>query len=224
MRSKWPDFLFTLGVRFVCGAVLGVLASILICAPMGHQAARRPLLLWVFGDEAHPHRPLYWISTWSFLGGIIAALTIPKWQTPWYRRDPDLLSLRPELVSLVQDGLGTDPHAAGFNKSLSIKTVGEDGERHEYHSMEELPPEIRSEIGSLEAEALRAKGNELIVTDTQQTKDTITIKSVHRKSVSLFKVIDAAGVEHTYHSLGEMPPEIRAAIPDLDRSLNDKDC
>ncbi|MDB6110896.1 MAG: hypothetical protein JWR69_2646, partial [Pedosphaera sp.] len=82
----------------------------------------------------------------------------------------------------------------------------------EYHSMEELPAKIRSKVEALEAEAMDAKGNEMSVTDTQQTDNTFTIKSVRRQNVSLYSVIDASGVERTYHSLDEMPPEIRAAI------------
>jgi hypothetical protein len=213
MRGKWPDFLFTLGIRFFCGAVLGVLASFLIfliCVPRGHRAARPPLVLWVFNDEAHAHRPYYWFGAWSLLGGIVAAFTIPRWQTPWYKRDSP--NLRPEWAPLDQDGLGADSHVAFIDKSVNITMVGEDGERHEYHSMEELPAEIRSEIEALEAEAMDAKGNELSVTDTQQTENTFTIKSVRRKNVSLYRVIDESGVERTYHSLDEMPPEIRAAI------------
>ena len=90
-QSKWGDFLFAVAVRFVCGAVLGVLASILICAPISRYAARRPLLLWVFGDEAHPRRPYYWFGAWSLGGALIAVFRIPHWQTPWYKgiRDSD---------------------------------------------------------------------------------------------------------------------------------------
>jgi hypothetical protein len=85
MRNKWPDFLFSLAVRFLCGAVIGAIASLLICAPLGRASARRPLLLRIFGDAAHPKRPYYWIGAWSLAGGIMAALTIPRWQTPWHK-------------------------------------------------------------------------------------------------------------------------------------------
>lgn len=91
MRAKWADFLFTLAVRFIVGAVLGALASILICAPVGRKYSQHmgtnQLLLWVTGDAAHPHRFLYWVLAWSLGGAIIAMFTIPYWQTPWYKRE-----------------------------------------------------------------------------------------------------------------------------------------
>jgi hypothetical protein len=210
MHVKWPDFLFTLGVRFFCGAVLGALVGFLICAPVGRRAGGRPLIVWVLGDEAHPRRPYYWFGAWSLLGGIIAAFTVPRWQTPWHKRDS--LNLQPEWAPLDPDGLGADSHLAFVNKSITIETVGEDGERHKYHSMEELPAEFRSKLEALETEAIDAKGNELSVTNTQQTENSFTIRSVRRKNVSLYRVVDESGVERAYHSLDEMPPEIRTAI------------
>ena len=84
MRAKWADFLFTLAVRFVCGAAMGAVASLLICVPLRH-GGRHSLLLWVVGDENHPHRFAYWVGIWSLLGGVIAMITIPPWQTPWYK-------------------------------------------------------------------------------------------------------------------------------------------
>ena len=84
MRPKWADFLFTLAVRFICGAVMGAAASFLVCVPPRH-GGRNSLLLWVVGDENHPHRFAYWVGICSLLGGIIGMLTTPRWQTPWYK-------------------------------------------------------------------------------------------------------------------------------------------
>jgi hypothetical protein len=97
-------------------------------------------------------------------------------------------------------------------KSVTIKTVGEDGEQHEYSSMEEAPPEIRAEIETLEREAMQEKAKELSVTETSQRGNAITSKIMHRKDISVYKIVDESGVERVYHSLEEMPPEIRAAI------------
>ncbi len=63
---------------------MGALASILICFP-GRRSVKHPLLLWLAGDEDHPHRFAYWVCAWSLLGGIIGMITIPPWQTPWYK-------------------------------------------------------------------------------------------------------------------------------------------
>ena len=90
--------------------------------------------------------------------------------------------------------------------------MSEGGEQHEYSSIEEVPPEIRSEIEAIEKEAALEKGNELSVTETSQAGNAITSKTIHRKNISVYKIIDDSGVERTYHSLEEMPPEIRAAI------------
>jgi hypothetical protein len=213
MRGKWSDFLFTLGARFFCGAALGVLASLVtffMFNPKIHRVPRPPLVVWVFDDQAHPQRPYYWFGTWALLGGIIAIFRTPRWQTPWYRRDS--LNLGSEWASLDQDGLGAGSHVTTIDKSVTIETVGEDGERHVYHSMEELPPEIRSKLEALEAEAKDAKRKESFTTNTQQTGNSFTIKSVRRQEVSVYKIIDESGVDRTYHSLEEMPPEIRAAI------------
>ncbi len=40
---------------------------------------------------------------------------------------------------------------------------------------------------------------------------TTTHKFFTKKSVSVYKTIDDQGQEHTYNSLEELPPEIRAA-------------
>lgn len=60
------------------------------------------------------------------------------------------------------------------------------GEKRVYHSLDEVPPEIRERI-----EELRAEGG------GGQTQQTITFR-------------DATGGEQTYHSVDEMPPDVRA--------------
>lgn len=86
--------------------------------------------------------------------------------------------------------------------TATIKTTDKDGQRHEYHSLDEAPPELRADIEKLESEAL--KGN-------------VTPGMIGRKSVSLFKVKDASGNERIYHSLDEMPPDIRALVENFQR-------
>ncbi len=60
------------------------------------------------------------------------------------------------------------------------------GEKRVYHSLDEVPPEIRERI-----EALRAEGG------GAQTQQTVTFR-------------DGTGREQTYHSVDEMPPDVRA--------------
>jgi len=64
----------------------------------------------------------------------------------------------------------------------------ENGQRRVYHSLEEVPPEMRARIEEFQARA--AAG---------QDKQTFT-------------VTDASGKKRTYHSLDEVPPELRAVI------------
>jgi hypothetical protein len=199
-QSRWPDFLFTIAVRFVCGVVFGGLACILFS--------------WKGILRAFSHNnisaPLIWLGLFALAGGMVAVFTVPRWQTPWRKRDSVALNLKEELASLSRDG--ARPGLNRITKSVTIRTVGEDGAQHEYSSMQEVPPEIRSEIAALEKEAAQEKGNELSVTETSQSGDAITSKIIHRKSVSVYKIIDESGVERTYHSLEEMPPELRAAV------------
>ena len=160
---------------------------------------------------------LVWLGLCGLAGGLVAVFTVPRWQTPWYKRDSAELDILAELGS--QGRPLHKPGSSIVNKSVTIKTVGEDGEQHEYSSMEEVPPEIRAGIETLEREAMQEKGKELSVTETSQRGNAITSKIIHRKDISVYKIVDESGVERFYHSLEEMPPEIRAAIAEAENKL-----
>jgi hypothetical protein len=194
-KSKWPDFLCTVAVRFVCGVPLGGVACLLV--------SYRGILRAFSHDDVYG--PLVWLGLCGLAGGLVAVFTVPRWQTPWYKRD--------------SEELGRDwykPGSSVVKKSITIKTVGEDGEEHEYSSLEEVPPEFRAEIETLERDAMQARGKELSVTERSQTGNAITSTIIHRKNVSVYKIVDESGVERVYHSLEEMPPEIRAAIAEAE--------
>ena len=89
-------------------------------------------------------------------------------------------------------------------KNVTIKTTGKDGQILEYHSLNEVPPELRAQMESLQTEALKEALSSASADDEE-------IKFIKRKTVSLFKVKDASGNERVYHSLDELPPEIRKA-------------
>ena len=207
-KSKWPDFLFTLAVRFVCGLVLGGL----VCFLFGWRGILRAF------SHDNTHWPFIWPGVCGLAGGIVAVFTIPRWQTPWYKWDSEALDLRGELASLSQGGVESGPNAV--RKSVTIRTLGEDGQQHEYSSMEEVPPEIRSEIEALEKEAAQEKGSELSVTESSQEGNALTLRNIRRKNISVYKIVDDSGVERTYHSLEEMPPEIRAALEAAEKGSN----
>lgn len=203
-ESKWPDYLFTIAVRFVCGVVLGGLACF---------AFTSSGILRAFANN-HLSGPLIWLGICGVVGGFIGAFTVPHWQTPWYKRDQEELDVMAELGSQGRDW--NKPSSKFVKKSVQIKTTGEDGEQHEYSSMEDVPPEIRKEIETLEREAMEEKGKEWSVKETSQKGDTFTSKVIRQKEVSLYKIIDESGVERIYHSLEEMPPDIRAAFAEVE--------
>jgi hypothetical protein len=206
--SRWPDFLFTISVRFICGSILGGLAFFLF----GWRGILRVL------THNHIHGPLIWLGLCGLAGGIVAVFTVPRWQTPWYQRDSKVLDLiQEEMEPLSQEK--PRPGSDVVKTSISIKAVGKDGVPHEYSSMEEAPPELRSEIEALQKEAAQEKGNEVSVTETSLTGNAITSKIIQSKKVSVYKIVDDSGVERIYHSLDEMPAEIRAAFAEAEKKL-----
>jgi hypothetical protein len=99
-----------------------------------------------------------------------------------------------------------------IKKTVDIRTTDKDGVKHEYHSLNEVPPEIRAKIERLEADALSEKGGSTFVTDTSSAGRTTASGTFITKKISVYRIKDASGNEHIYHSLEELPPEIRAAI------------
>jgi len=73
--NRWPDFLFTVAVRFLCGVVLGGLACVVV--------TYRGLLRALSHDDVRG--PLVWLGVCGLAGGVVAVLTTPHWQAPWYR-------------------------------------------------------------------------------------------------------------------------------------------
>ena len=163
---------------------------------------------------------MIWLGVCGFVGGIVAVFTVPRWQTPWYKRATGARNLGAELESLSEAGTRPGPNV--IKESVTIKTVGADGQQHKYSSLEEVPPEIRLDIEALEKEAALERGNELSVTETSQKGNSITTKIISRKNITVYKIIDEAGVERMYHSLEEMPPEIRAAMVEAERKSKDE--
>jgi hypothetical protein len=196
-KSKWPDFLFTLGVRFVCGVLLGGL----VCFLLTWKGILRAF------SHDHVYSPFIWLGVCGLIGGIAMAFTIPRWQTPWYQRDSETTDLLNELTRA----------GSGATKSISISTVDEDGQRQEYSSMEAVPPELRSEIEALEKEAAQQASNETPLIQTSKKGSIVTKTLTRKKSLSVYKITDESGAEQTYHSLEEIPPELRAAIEEAEK-------
>jgi hypothetical protein len=118
-----------------------------------------------------------------------------------------------KLLRFFQDTDAPRQPIVNIKKTVSITTTDEGGQ-HEYHSLDEAPPELRKEIEKLEAEGLK-EGFRFSSSDGPTTR--ITTKITGERTVSLFKVKDAEGNERIYHSLEELPPEIRAAFEQAQR-------
>jgi len=120
----------------------------------------------------------------------------------WWRR----------LASLFQNLSKPGPHTLTLKKTVTIKTVNKDGSQREYHSLAEAPLDLQREVEKMQSELMKEKGDTLSVELPAETSgNTTQQKFFTKKSVSVFKIKDAKGQEQTYHSLEELPPEIRAA-------------
>ncbi|HVV73867.1 MAG TPA: hypothetical protein VHI52_20575 [Verrucomicrobiae bacterium] len=97
-----------------------------------------------------------------------------------------------------------------IRKSITIKSTDAQGQLHEYHSLDEAPPELRAQIESIQNESA---ANTVSYRSSAGPIDRI----VTERKATVYKIKDASGTEHTYHSLEELPPEIRAAIEQADR-------
>ncbi len=118
------------------------------------------------------------------------------------------------FLSLFQSsGTPAQTRLVNLKKTVTIKTTGPDGQKHEYHSLADVPPEVRAEFEKMQAEAMKEMGNSAVMETSDGAMSTI----LKRKDISVFKIKDASGVERTYHSLEELPPEIRAAVEEAQR-------
>lgn len=210
--GKWQDFLFTLAVRAICGVVMGMFVGFLLCAPVGRRGAKRPLVVWLFGDAANPNKPYYWFSGFGLIGAAIAMLTTPRWQTPWYKRTPINLAdgfSQPPDTMVVSDA---SIYSSDAPERVHIQITDESGQVHNYSSMDELPQEYRKAIESIEKKPSSKDGIDHSTTEVSQSGDIVMARTVEHRSSTQYKFKDESGREHLYHSLEEMPPELRDAV------------
>lgn len=94
--------------------------------------------------------------------------------------------------------------------TVSIKTTDPEGQQHEYHSLDEAPPEVRAEIEKLKSVPWKEISR-------VSSSDGSRTELVSEKTVSTYKFTDLDGNEQIYHSLDEMPPELRAAVEQAEK-------
>ncbi len=115
---------------------------------------------------------------------------------PVYRSREEM----PEDVRASFDRMARDGRMDGtYVRHEHIQTSKDHGSVRTYDSLDEVPPEIRSQIEAARKGAM-APGTHRFVSQT------ITIR-------------DAAGTVHTYHSPDEMPPDVRARYEEVRRRL-----
>ncbi|HEY3760466.1 MAG TPA: zinc ribbon domain-containing protein [Verrucomicrobiae bacterium] len=110
-------------------------------------------------------------------------------------------------------------HTTVVKKTENIEVIGKSGEQHTYHSLAEVPPELREDIEKLEAQALNELAGGQPSTDSLTTPDRPGI--ITRQSTMLIKIKDHTGKEQTYHSVDEMPPDVRAKFEKMRALLGD---
>lgn len=99
-----------------------------------------------------------------------------------------------------------------ISKTVDIRVTDKDGLKHEYHSLDEVPPEMRAEFEKLESMVSGNTGAFKSVTGTSEEGKATKSRFIFKKDTCVYMVKDASGNEQTYHSLEELPPEIRAAF------------
>lgn len=210
--GKWPDFLFTLVVRATCGVVMGLFVGFLLCAPVGRKGAKRPLVVWLFGDAANPNKPYYWFGGFGLIGAAVAMLTTPKWQTPWYKRTPIKLA---EGFSRSPDSLVVSDatiYSSDGQERVHIQVTDEFGQVHNYASVDELPLEYRAAIDAIRKQPPSKADPNHSTTEVSQSGDAVVTRTVEHRSSTQYKFKDESGRDYCYHSLEDMPPELRAAV------------
>ncbi len=114
------------------------------------------------------------------------------------------------LTSLFQNLAKPGPIVLKTEKTVTITTVDTDGNRHDYHSVDEVPLGMRSQIERLESDVMKEQVNLLSAGMLAQSAGRPGITS--QRTVSIYKFKDAAGQEQVYHSLDELPPKIQEAL------------
>jgi hypothetical protein len=99
-----------------------------------------------------------------------------------------------------------------IKKAVEIRTTDKDGVKHEHHSVNEVAPEMRAEIEKLESMLLGEIGTAATVAENSREGNAAKSSFLFKKNVSVYQVRDVSGNERVYHSLEELPPEIRAAL------------
>jgi hypothetical protein len=112
------------------------------------------------------------------------------------------------LSAWFRSALKPGMHTMVIRKNANFETIDPQNARHVYHSLDEMPPDVRGKFEKLESEM--KKDMEAVQLPSDISKDLPQPGHIVRKTTQVFKIKDAKGKEQVYHSLDEMPPETRA--------------
>jgi hypothetical protein len=116
------------------------------------------------------------------------------------------------VISFFKNLSKPGTHVLSVKKSVTIKTVGKDGTLREYHSLAEAPLALQQAVEKLESEVTKEQDKALsdaLLADSGKSPQSGFIP---KKTFSIYRIKDASGRETVYHSIDELPPNIRAAI------------
>jgi hypothetical protein len=99
-----------------------------------------------------------------------------------------------------------------IDETVSVSMTDEHGQDHEYHSLNEVPTEVREAIRRAQVEGVKPTFR-----SSSSDGGNARITTLGEKTVSRYKVQDETGNETGYHSLEEMPADIRAAFEEAER-------
>lgn len=82
--KAWAEFIFALAVRFLVGAVIALAICLALTFFAGSRGPRKSVLVESVNAGATGFL-FWWFAAWAVIGGLMAAFSIPRWQTPWYK-------------------------------------------------------------------------------------------------------------------------------------------
>lgn len=114
------------------------------------------------------------------------------------------------LGAWFQSAFKPGTHTLVTWKNETFRNIDNQGAKHVYHSLDEMPPDIRATFEKLQSETTKGlDAGQLLSEVLKGTLKPGTI--VSRTDFQEFRIQDETGKEQVYHSLDEMPPELREA-------------
>jgi hypothetical protein len=115
------------------------------------------------------------------------------------------------LGAWFQSAFKPGPHTLVIRKDERFQTVDRQNAKHVYHSLGEMPPDVRATFEKLQSETAKGMDAKQLLSELLKGKQKPGT-FVSREDFQEFRIQDESGKEQVHHSLEEMPPEIREAF------------